>query len=102
MAQDDADGNLSVSDRIVVGYTWLLIKARWLVLLLSIASVVAAGYGGQFLSFSNNYRYFFSPENPQYKAFNELQNVYSKRDNLLIVIKPKSGNVFEPALLGHI
>lgn len=102
MAGEGSNGKLPVTDRIVVGYTWLLIKTRWLVLLLSVASVIAAGYGGQHLAFSNNYRYFFSPENPQYKAFNELQNVYSKRDNLLVVIKPKSGNAFEPKLLADI
>ncbi|MBP6011813.1 MAG: MMPL family transporter [Alphaproteobacteria bacterium] len=93
---------MSVSDRIVTTYTWLVLKTRWLVLILSIASALAAGYGAQYLTFSNNYRYFFGADNPQLQAFNELQNVYSKRDNLLVVIKPKSGRVFEPKLLQRI
>jgi uncharacterized protein len=85
---------MSVTDRFALGVARILVFLRWPVVLLGIASVVAAGYGGQFLSFSNNYRYFFAPENPQYKAFTELQNVYSKRDNLVFVLRPKDGNVF--------
>jgi predicted RND superfamily exporter protein len=85
---------MSATDRFALGVARILVFLRWPVVLLGIASVVAAGYGGQFLSFSNNYRYFFAPENPQYKAFTELQNVYSKRDNLVFVLRPKDGNVF--------
>ncbi len=102
MEDDGANRRMSVSDRFVTTYTWLILKTRWLVLILSIASALAAGYGAQHLAFTNNYRYFFGAENPQLKAFNELQNVYSKRDNLLVVIKPKSGVVFEPRLLQKI
>lgn len=85
---------MTATDRFALGVARILVFLRWPVVLLGIASVVAAGYGGQFLSFSNNYRYFFAPENPQYKAFTELQNVYSKRDNLVFVLRPKDGNVF--------
>lgn len=85
---------MTATDRFALGIARILVFLRWPVVLLGIASVVAAGYGGQFLSFSNNYRYFFAPENPQYKAFTELQNVYSKRDNLVFVLRPKDGNVF--------
>lgn len=85
---------MTATDRIAVVIAKILVFLRWPIVLLGIASVVWAGYGGQFLGFSNNYRYFFAPENPQYKAFTELQNVYSKRDNLVFVLKPKTGTVF--------
>ena len=80
----------------------MLVFFRWPVVILGIASLVAAGYGGQFLTFSNNYRYFFAPENPQYKAFVELQDVYSKRDNLVFVLRPHDGNVFTRETLGAV
>lgn len=85
---------MSATDRFAVVIAKILVFFRWPVVILGIASVVAAGYGAQFLGFSNNYRYFFAPENPQYKAFTELQNVYSKRDNIVFVLRPQDGTVF--------
>jgi predicted RND superfamily exporter protein len=88
------NGAMTATDRGAELLARFLVFFRWPIVLLGIASVVAAGYGGQFLSFSNNYRYFFAPENPQYQAFTELQNVYSKRDNLVFVLRPNNGDVF--------
>ncbi|NOT40376.1 MAG: MMPL family transporter [Alphaproteobacteria bacterium] len=85
---------MSATDRIAVVIAKILVFFRWPVVILGLASVAAAGYGAQNLGFSNNYRYFFAPENPQFQAFTELQNVYSKRDNLAFVLKPKNGTVF--------
>jgi hypothetical protein len=89
-----ANGAMTATDRFAEIIAKILVFLRWPIVLLGVASVVAAAYGGQDLTFSNNYRYFFSPENPQYKAFTELQNVYSKRDNLVFVLKPRNGDVF--------
>ena len=98
----EAKSAMTASDRFALGLGKALVFFRWPVVILGIASVVAAAYGGQFLSFSNNYRYFFAPENPQYKAFVELQDVYSKRDNLVFVLRPHDGNVFTRKTLGAI
>ena len=40
------------------------------------------------------YRMFFSEENPQLNAFEQLQNTYTKNDNVLFVIAPQNGKVF--------
>ena len=56
--------------------------------------VAAAASGGRFLQFSNNYRVFFSEENPQLQAFDALQNKYIKNDNAMIALAPKNGKVF--------
>ncbi|MDH3561933.1 MAG: MMPL family transporter, partial [Gammaproteobacteria bacterium] len=71
-----------------------IIPWRWWIIVASIASVLAAGSGMRFIEFSNNYRVFFSPENPQLQAFEKLQNVYTKSDNILIVVAPKDGRIF--------
>lgn len=71
-----------------------IIRWRWWIIVATIASVLAAGSGLRFIEFSNNYRVFFSPENPQLQAFERLQNVYTKSDNILIVVAPKDGRVF--------
>ncbi len=75
-------------------YTHFIIRWRYLVLLLTIALVMIAGYGGQNLGFSNDYRMFFGPDNPQLLAFEKMQNTFNKNDNIMFVITPKDGKVF--------
>jgi hypothetical protein len=64
------------------------------VILVCIVFVVITGMGAQKLEFKNDYRVFFSEENPQLTAFESMQKVYSKSDNVSFVIVPKDGNVF--------
>ena len=78
----------------VEAYTYMIIRWRYAVLLLTVVMVMLAGYGGQKLSFSNDYRMFFGPDNPQLLAFEEMQNTFNKTDNILFVITPKDGKVF--------
>jgi len=40
-------------------YTHFIIRWRYVVVLLTLATVMAIGYGAQKLSFSNDYRMFF-------------------------------------------
>lgn len=70
------------------------IKARWFIILFSLALVFFIGSGASNIGFSSNYRVFFSADNEQLVAFETLQNTYSKSDNLLIVLEPKAGDVF--------
>ena len=80
-------------------YAGWLIRGRWVVVALTLLWVFAAASGARFLTFSNDYRVFFSAENPQLLAFEELQNTYSKADNALFVLTPSDGNVFTPEFL---
>lgn len=86
-------------DRRVVAYTEWLIRWRWAVVAASVLVALAAGFGGQFLSFSTNYQVFFSPQNPQLQAYESLQRIYIRDDNISIVIHPNQGDVFQPDLL---
>jgi len=78
----------------VESYTRWIIRWKYLVVLASLLLVFAAAIGGQFLSFSNDYRMFFGEDNPQLLAFEKMQNTFNKNDNVLFVITPKSGKVF--------
>ncbi len=71
-----------------------VIRFRWWIVAFTIPLVFAAASGGQFIEYSGSYRDFFSTENPQLKAFDELQNTYSKNDNVMFVIAPKDGKIF--------
>ncbi|MDH5571746.1 MAG: MMPL family transporter, partial [Gammaproteobacteria bacterium] len=80
---------------------WVL-KWRWLIILLSLVIVVLAASGAKNLSLTTNYRVFFSADNPQLLAFDELENTYTKNDNVMFVLTPKNGDVFTPQALAAV
>lgn len=75
-------------------YTNFLLRWRVLILLTVVFLIVLCGQGARFLHFSTDYRMFFSEENPNLKAFEALQNTYTKHDNVLFVLTPKDKQVF--------
>lgn len=81
------------------GYIKLIANLRWPLILISLGWVAFAASGAKHLTFSNDYRIFFSAENPQLLAFESMQSTYTKNDNVLIVISPKAGDVFTPKTL---
>jgi predicted RND superfamily exporter protein len=81
-------------DRLVVAYTEWVLRWRWLI---GVAAVVLAGFiasGGRYLGFDTSYRAFFSRSNPQLNAFEALQNIYTKNDNILFVFAPAERQIF--------
>ena len=86
------------SNRVTTYAAWV-IRWRWPIILLALMAAVLAASGARFLSFSTDYRVFFSEQNPQLQAFEELQNIYTKDDALLFVVKPAEGKVFTPSTL---
>jgi len=80
-------------------YAKTLLKYRWAAIALSILITLALASGGRFLVFTNDYRVFFGPDNPQLIAFDELQETYTKTDNLFIMLEPESGTVFDTATM---
>ena len=74
--------------KVVVKYRWLLIVSLFI-----FAAVSASGM--RFLTFSNDSRMFFSKENPQLQALETLEKTYTKVENVLYILAPESGNVFE-------
>ena len=83
-------------------YICFVITHPWRILILTLLVVMSAGSGGRFIEFTNDYRVFFSEENPELQAFEEMQNIYTKTDNVLFVIAPKDGNVFNASTLNMI
>ena len=79
-----------------------VIEHRVIVILLSTIVVGIAASGLRFLDFDNDYRAFFKKGNPELIAFNEVENTYTKSDNVFILIAPKEGDVFQRKVLGLI
>ena len=75
-------------------YATFIVNHPWRLLLLSLIVILMAASGGRFLQFSNDYREFFSEDNPELLAFEELQDTFNKADNVMFVLAPKNGNVF--------
>lgn len=81
----------------LVRYTEWILKWRYLVIVLSLVMVGVIGSGApNLMPFSNDYRVFFSKDNPQLNAFENLQDTYTKDDNVMFVISPKNAKVFTP------
>ena len=61
-----------------------------------------AAAGAPRLAFNNDYRVFFSNDNPELQAFEALQRTYTKIDNILFAVAPIDGTVFTPDILNGI
>ena len=86
--------NMTKFEQKVVSYADWVIKYRWVAIITTLIVVAIAGSGARFIQFDNDYQIFFGEDNPQLLAFDKLQDVYTKNDNVLIVLKPKDGDVF--------
>ena len=80
---------------------WIL-KYRFLVLSLITFVTLIAAAGAQFLYFDNDYRVFFGKENPQLKAFEKIQQTYTKIDNVNFAVDPISGKANAPEVLAAV
>ena len=80
-------------------YSDFVLRWRYLVVLITLVSIFAIAAGGKNLVFTNDYRYFFSEDNPQLLEFEALQDTYTKNDNVYIMLEPKQGSVFNKEFL---
>lgn len=79
-----------------------VVDNRWLLLAVAVIVAVLAGSGARNLAFDNDYRVFFSDDNPQLQAFEELQRKYTKIDNILFAVGADSSGVFTGEVLDGI
>jgi len=71
-----------------------VVSHPWRVLLVSVMLVLASASGLKDVGFTNNYRVYFSEDNPQLLAFDVLQKTYNKSDNVMMLIEPENGDMF--------
>lgn len=89
-------------DRLVVTYAGWVIRQRWSIIVAVLVATVVAASGARYLEFSTDYRVMFSDQNPYLKAYTASQNIYTKDDNILLVIVPRDGDVFTPSVLAAV
>ena len=83
-------------------YGEFILKYRFFVLGLITAITILFTAGAQFLYFDNDYRVFFGKENPQLKAFEQIQQTYTKIDNVNFAVDPISGKANVPEVLAAV
>ncbi|MYF91917.1 MAG: MMPL family transporter [Gemmatimonadetes bacterium] len=75
-------------------YIAVILRRRWLVVVLATLVMLAITAGARFITVTNDYRVLFSEDNPQLAAFDALENTYSVSNAALIAIAPRDGSVF--------
>ena len=83
-------------------YARFVLRHKWAAVLLALLWIAAMGAGTQYLTFTTDYRVFFGEDNPQLVAFENLQDTYSRNDNVMFVLAPADGEVFTRETLGAV
>jgi predicted RND superfamily exporter protein len=89
----------AAEDHRVTRYVRWVVRWRWPIVIAVVAATALMAFGVRHLTFSNNYRVFFSPQNPQLRAFEDLERIYTKNDFIFFVIQPEDRNVFSRRVL---
>lgn len=71
-----------------------LIERRKLLFVLSLLFVGLMAWGAKFLYFESDYKIFFNEDYPPRVAHEEIQDEYTRSDNVLLIIAPDNGEVF--------
>lgn len=74
----------------------VVLKYRWLFLIGSLLMAGLAGSGLRYITVSTEPRDNFGPNNPQLVAFENLEETFSRVDNIFVAIAPDDGQVFTP------
>ncbi len=83
-------------DRFALQWAELVIKNRLKTVFFTIVVFLIMAAGLMQIQASHNYRVFFSDKNPDLLTFEKFEETYTKNDNFLFVVKPKSGSIDQP------
>ena len=79
-----------------------VIRFRWLIIIISILLSAYMAKGMENLAFNPDSRVFFSKQNPQLIALEELENTYTKNENVYIALRREQGDIFNRKTLAII
>lgn len=77
-------------------------RHRYFLSLVSIVLTVLISAGVKNLYLESDYKIYFESDEPHLLAHEEIQDIYTKTDNLSIMLRPSNGDVFTPRMLGLI
>lgn len=85
----------TLTDQLTVRYAHWVIAHRFSVLFVCVVLALIAALGLPRLGFHDDYRAYFDEDNPELAQLTTLQDTYTRSNNVLIVVAPDSGDVFD-------
>ena len=79
--------------------TPVAIRFPVITLILVLAVTAISLIGAQNLYFRGDYKVFFESDDPQRLAFEEMQNIFNKSENVAFMVVPSDGQVLKPSTL---
>jgi len=80
---------------------WVIAR-RWWVIVFTTFFACAAASGLMFLSIDSDLRVFFAKDDPHLVELEALENTYTKRESIIIIVAPKQGDVFSNETLSAV
>lgn len=81
-------------DLFIDKFSYLVCYKSKLIIIAVILLVGISASGMMHFKFNEDYRVYFSKENPQLRAFESLERIFTEINNVIFVIAPKNGDVF--------
>ncbi len=81
-------------EKFEAAYARWVVTNRLLIIVVCLVVIAGLGTGGAKLRFDTSYRAFFSADNPELLAFENVENTYNKDDNIIAIFAPADGDVF--------
>ncbi|MGB2247394.1 MAG: hypothetical protein ACPH3N_06975, partial [Alcanivorax sediminis] len=76
---------------------WEFITQRYrLTTFLSMMVLILVAAGAARLTFTPDFRTYFSDDNPQLQSFEALEDAFNKRDNVSLIQSPVNGDIYDP------
>ncbi len=89
-------------DTLAIKWSGWVTSHRVATIVIALFVAICAALGVRYLGFTNDYRVFFSGDDPHLLAFENLQDTYTRNDSVLFVIAPQEGGVFTNQTLAAI
>lgn len=83
-------------------YMAFLVRWRWPILVTTFSLAAFLSSGVRFMTINDNFRALFTKDNPQLRAYENLEKEYTKLDNVLFALAPDDGNVFTNSTLSAV
>lgn len=77
----------------------ILMRYRIVLAIFSLVLTVFITLGAQKLYFEADYKIYFEKDDPHLLAHEEIQDAYTKTDNIAVLIKPMQGDIFNKKML---
>ena len=80
---------------------WVITRRWWLIAFTALFACATAS-GLMFLSIDSDLRVFFAEDDPHLVELEALENTYTKRESIIIIVAPKQGDVFSNEILSAV